>query len=389
MTITLGRREASSDARLRSLADLAALGSAASLRDALAGRYPAFAGPLCEIAILGTADEGHRLAAICCDRGIRVAALVDDDPAKLGTVVSGVTVRPTGRLGELDRATPIVIASHRVLKAAKRLQAMGFAHIAPFALLQILAPESFPPHMFYAGWLEDLAENSGRYVDLADSLADDRSRQVLNAVLGYRLCLDPLLLEAVIDWELYNSPGLLRYGTDEVYIDAGAYDGDSVRLFIERVGGSYQRVIAFEPDPATFARLSAGFAHDPRVEPINSGLHRCGGTLRFDNAASRGSLLTESGGVEVPVVALDEVLRGERASFIKMNIEGAELDALEGARSTIARWSPRLAISAYHRPADLWRVPQAALELNPDYRLYLRQHDGGVIETVLYALPPE
>jgi hypothetical protein len=70
-----------------------------------------------------------------------------------------------------------------------------------------------------------------------------------------------------------------------------------------------------------------------------------------------------------------------------MNIEGAEIDALEGARKTIARWSPKLAVSVYHRASDLWRIPQIVSQLNPRYDLYLRQHDGGVIETVLYAIP--
>jgi hypothetical protein len=69
-----------------------------------------------------------------------------------------------------------------------------------------------------------------------------------------------------------------------------------------------------------------------------------------------------------------------------MNIEGAELEALEGARESIRRWAPTLAISAYHRPSDLWQVAALARSLRPDYRLYFRQHDGGVIETVLYAI---
>jgi hypothetical protein len=69
-----------------------------------------------------------------------------------------------------------------------------------------------------------------------------------------------------------------------------------------------------------------------------------------------------------------------------MNIEGAEIDALCGARSTIKRWMPKLAISVYHRPSDLWRIPRLVRELGPHYDLFLRQHDGGVIETVLYAI---
>ena len=69
-----------------------------------------------------------------------------------------------------------------------------------------------------------------------------------------------------------------------------------------------------------------------------------------------------------------------------MNIEGAEIDALYGARKTIERWTPKLAVSVYHRASDLWQIPEIVHEFSPDYELYLRQHDGGVIETVLYAI---
>jgi FkbM family methyltransferase len=153
------------------------------------------------------------------------------------------------------------------------------------------------------------------------------------------------------------------------------------------VHGRFARVLAFEPDRASFQRLLANFAHEARVKPINAGLHRCKATLRFDSAGSRGSSLVDRGGTEISVVALDDILEGERVSFIKMNIEGAEIEALCGAAQAIRRWRPKLAVSAYHRPSDLWRIPALVGELDLDYKLYLRQHDGGVIETVLYALP--
>ncbi len=363
-------------------------GGPAGLRAALLDRHPAFDPARLErLAIVGAAGEGQRLAAICRACAIAVAAIADDDPAKIGTLIAGVPVIPTARLAELDRALPVVIASHRVLKAAERLRGQGFNNVAPFALLQVLDPAQFPPHMFYDGLLEDLWRNRERYRALAGRLADDRSRSVLDAALGYRLTLDPTPLAPVVEWDLYNPAGLLSYGEDEVYVDAGAYDGDSIRLFIERVGGRYARILAFEPDKNTFKRLAANFAGEPRIEPINAGLHRRSATLHFDNAGTRGSILVGSGGIEVPVVGLDDVLKGDRVTYIKMNIEGAEIEALRGARDSIRRWWPKLAISAYHHPADLWQIIETISEIEPDYRLYLRQHDGGINETVVYALP--
>jgi FkbM family methyltransferase len=349
-------------------------------------------GHLTTIAILGTAPEGQRLLGICHERGIKIAALVDDDPEKLGKAILGTTVESSSRLDNLDRAIPIIIASHRVLDATRRLRAKGFKTVLPFAVLQVLSPDVFKPHMFYAGWLEDLLNNRQQYEWLESTLADERSRQVLSAVIQYRLTGDPMFLDPVMDTGryhqgLYHPAGLFECSDNEVYVDAGAYDGDSLNWFKDRVSDRYDRILAFEPDPRTYARLAKNFANEKRIEAINAGLHRKKAVLQFRNDASRGAIISDDGNASIDVVSLDDYLDGKRASFIKMNIEGAEVDALYGAQKTIQRWLPKLAISIYHRPSDLWHIPQIVHEFSANYDLFIRQHDGGVIETVLYAIP--
>ena len=344
------------------------------------------------IAIVGAAVEGERLAGICQRQGIKIAAIVDDDPAKLGKQIGGVSVEPSATLDALGRSVPVIIASHRVLKATELLRARGFLTVLPFAALQVLAPDIFTPHMFYDGWLQDLLDNRSQYRWLRSELADERSLQVLDAVVDFRLTVDPKSLAPVIDsgkyhQGLYHPAGLFDCADNEVYVDAGAFDGDSLRWFKDRVGDHFERIIAFEPDPQTYARLVSNFAEDSRVEAINAGLHRKRDVLRFRDDASRGAIFVADGDIAMDVVGLDEVLAGGRVSFIKMNIEGAEIDALHGARDTICRWLPRLAVSVYHRPSDLWRIPRIVRDFSDAYDLFLRQHDGGVIETVLYAVP--
>ena len=344
------------------------------------------------IAIVGAGPEGMRLAQICAEREIKIAALVDDDPKKVGTPIDGARVEPSDRLRQIDRATPVIIASHRALEPVQRLRPIGFSHVVPFAFLQITAPELFSPHMFYDGWLDDLFDNREHYRALCFQLADNRSRQVLDAVMQFRLSADPVRLVPVLEEGpyyrgLYHPNGVFELGKSEIYVDAGAYDGDSVRRFIERVDGRYKRILAFEPDPKSFERLKQNFAHEPRVETFNSGLYRHKAVLRFRNDSTRGAIFTDEGESSIEVIGLDEALRGAPVSYIKMNIEGAEIDALHGAHATIQRWTPKLAISVYHRSSDLWRIPQLVRQFSSTYDLYLRQHDGGVIETVLYALP--
>lgn len=369
---------------------LTAVEQASDLRAGLRRHYSALdLSHLDEIAVVGAASEGARLAALCRAHGITLVALADQQPSKIGKEVAGHIVHPIDSLERLDRTTPIVIASHRVLGATERLRGLGFKTVLPFAALQVIAPELFPPHMFYDGLLDDLWDNRDQYARLVDRLADARSRDVLNAVLAFRQTLDPAVLKPVLDDDdLYAPKGLVDFSDNEVYVDGGSYDGDTIRTFIERVHGRFSDVYAFEPDPVTFAKLEENFRNEPRVHPIHAGLHSHGGSLRFRDDASRGAIFADDGEIEMPVTTIDDVVGDRRLTFVKMNIEGAEPDALRGGQNAIRKWQPKLAISVYHRASDLWRIPQQVAELNPGYELYLRQHDGGIIETVLYALPP-
>jgi FkbM family methyltransferase len=372
----------------RWLSDLDACDGVRGLRKAMAAHSGLEAEKLQSCAIVGAAPEGQRLAKICATCNITIEAIVDDDPAKAGMLVADKRVAPVQSLTALPKTTPVIIASHRVLRVTQRLRGLRFKFVVPFAMLQVLAPDVFPPHMFYERLLEDLWENRSEIRALHGRLADDQSRRVLEAVIAFRRTLDPEMLQPVLsEKDLYAPDGLFEFGSDEVYVDAGAFDGDTMRSFIECVHGRFEAIYGFEPDPVTFAKLKENFSHEPRVHPIHAGLHSRAGILRFRDDASRGAIFAADGEIEMPVTTIDDVLGGRRLSYIKMNIEGAEIDALNGGRAAIHQWKPRLAISAYHRASDLWRIPQLVSELSPDYRLYFRQHDGGIIETVLYALP--
>lgn len=95
------------------------------------------------------------------------------------------------------------------------------------------------------------------------------------------------------------------------------------------------------------------------------------------------------GEVRVDCVTLDESLKDRNPSFIKFDIEGAELDALEGARDVISRCRPVLAVSVYHEQAHLWQIPLALSEICSDYSYYLRPHGTEGWDLVCYAVPNE
>jgi FkbM family methyltransferase len=364
------------------IAELMVARSVGSLRESLLATFPSpVHGALDRIAILGTGAEGLRLAQICRREGIEIVGAYDGNARKRGLKFADLIVYPAEALTLLSKDVTIVVASHRVLGACESLRSLGYVTL-PLGLLQVAMPEKFPPHVFYEGLLEDLFENREEYRSLFDIFSDDASRQTLDAVIGYRLSMNPLRLRRAIDWDLY---GAFNFGEDEVYVDGGTYNGDSIQFFIDRVSGRYCKIYGFEPDGRTFEGLKQRFGRTEGIELHDCGLYSKTGSLGFSADSSRHAKIDEDSGTQIRVAKLDDVVNGP-VTFIKLNIEGAEIAALEGSRSAIANWSPKLAISAYHRPSDLWRLCRLIRTLNPRYQLSLRQHDGGIIETVIYAL---
>ena len=118
------------------------------------------------------------------------------------------------------------------------------------------------------------------------------------------------------------------------------------------------------------------------------GLYSCSTTLRFDDSGiTEASVRDATGNDEVRVVALDTIAAAQNATLIQLNVEGCEDHALEGTRAIIERNHTKLSVHAYHRAPDVWMLVNQILSLRKDYKLYLRQHMGGPVATVIYAVP--
>jgi FkbM family methyltransferase len=319
-------------------------------------------------------------------QGLRVLAVVDDNPAKAGSVMPGGAKVASSMPADIDPQVPIVIASHRVLDATLRMRSQGRPHVLGSGVLQTIDPRRFPPHSFYANWLEDIVANADKYRQAYDLLADERSREIFAAVLGYRISGDIGELGPFVDRVLFYPQEIFAFDRHEAYVDAGCYTGDTIELFIERTGGVFDRIIGFEPDPSNFKELSSQFGSDRRIELKAMGLYSDKRTLRFAGSHGRAAGLSDTGDIQVDVSSIDIELREDRTTFIKMNIEGAELAALDGGRRNIAKWKPKLCVSGYHVASHLWQVPLLIKDICPDYRIFLRQHDGGVIESTFYGV---
>lgn len=188
--------------------------------------------------------------------------------------------------------------------------------------------------------------------------------------------------------EQYFGPEFMAFEDEEVFIDAGCFDlGTSLEL--KKHCKSVKKVYAFEPDAENFQNCmkrkeEEGF-HQMELFQLGTWSKRA--TLHFQPLGSSSSQINENGLGCISVAAIDEIVdAAERVTMIKMDVEGAELESLKGARNTIVRDKPKIAVSLYHKPEDLTELPLYIKELVPEYKLYVRHHSNHCCETVLYAV---
>lgn len=173
----------------------------------------------------------------------------------------------------------------------------------------------------------------------------------------------------------------------EIFVDGGCYDAANSRMFAEWACDCEKEVYAFEPDAENRKNCREVLEQTEGLiyELFPKGLWSKEEVLKFSAYGNEGSRIAENGEVHVPVTSIDCMV-DKRVTFIKMDIEGAEYEALKGAEHTIRRYQPKLAISVYHKPEDIWELPRLILSFCPDYTFYLRHYSLASEETVLYAV---
>ena len=191
---------------------------------------------------------------------------------------------------------------------------------------------------------------------------------------------------------LYFDDQIHRPVDNEIFIDAGAFDGQTSVDFIKWCK-NYQKtpykVYAIEPTKRGAEETQKNIencGYNKIVEVIEGAITEKSGFVNLDFRIPGSSKVSESGKTKVKAYTIDELLQDERATFIKMDIEGSELAALKGAEQTIRKFSPRLAICAYHKKDDLIVLPSYIMSINAGYKFYIRKYFATKGDVVLYAV---
>lgn len=187
----------------------------------------------------------------------------------------------------------------------------------------------------------------------------------------------------------FDLPQLYR-DEKEIFIDAGCFDGASLVDFIKWCEGNYQKIYAFEPLEQSFKLAERRLKEYKNIELVKCALADKDGNAEFTYSFDglMGARLGNKGNRTETVLmrSIDSLLNGDRATFIKMDIEGAELEALKGAKQTIMVYKPKLAISLYHKNEDIIEIPLWIHEIMPEYKFYLRHYSNKQWDFVLYCI---
>jgi len=348
------------------------------------------------IVLFGAGNLGRKALRALRTHHIEPLAFSDNAAALWGTEIDGVKVlSPNDAAKQYGDSAVffITIFSPGSSFRATTPQLLGLSCVKVVSFLSLLwkYPLECLPHML-VDLPHRILRQKGDVWKAYTLLDDDTSRREYVAQVQWRLRQDfDVLPPPMIQEQQYFPDDLFTLRVGEFFVDCGAFDGDTIRAIIKR-RTDFGRIVAFEPDPSTFERLEKCLSElrDDVREKISA--HRLGigatkGTVRFEAAGSLGSKISDQGEIEVECDVLDEFLDGSTPTYVKMDIEGAELDALRGAEKIMQQNATIWAVCVYHKPNDLWRVPLLIASHCKDHHFFLRKYEGEMWESVCYAVP--
>lgn len=285
------------------------------------------------------------------------------------------TIYGSDEVKKIKKETKIIITCVYVADICSFLKKEGFTNIEH--IFSLIEDERFHFHKYSPA--DDI------YFDkVVNLLADDESKNVYRKIISFRK-------SGMVDYSSicskepqYFPRSIYPIVSEEVMVDVGAYVGDTIEVFKEITNNDFKYVYAFEADKNNFCKLSENNKNDNRIACYNNAVWNNDGILSFVENGDSGHVNDDALGTNVQAIRLDNVIK-KNVTLIKMDIEGGEKKALEGAEMIIAKFKPKLAICIYHKKNDIWEIPLYLHEKYPWYKFSIRHHGKQWMETVLYA----
>lgn len=313
--------------------------------------------------------------------GRKIDYCCDSDSAKWGKYFCGAKCLSPQELLAIKDKCAVFVTIGDFVPVFKFLTESGFPSVNLIYKYDLVASEFLATH--------DRHEIVSKLYQTYAVLSDDHSRNVFDAIVdrGLGSGEDTNIMVKVYEKNQYFPADIVKLSDHESFVDIGAFNGDTVKDFIERTHGKFDNIFSFEVDKINFNLLQGNVKHMPnhdRIKIFNMGIWDSECDITYSIGNSQSSIGAGEG--KGHVVPLDDILKKERVTYIKMDIEGAEPQALRGARNIIQTQKPRLAICIYHDFKHLWEIPLYLKELVPEYNIYFRHHTNLEYETVCYAV---
>jgi len=354
--------------------------------------------PCGRIVLYGMGSLGRLLFAVLRRLGIGVVAVADKHLSARQNEIEGVpcvsAARACADYGS-DAVFIVAIFNQTGEKAFSKIKAsleeLGARQVVYFLSFLWKHAEAFLPY-YSLDLPSKLLGCEAQIMRVFNALGDKQSRADY-AFFVYQLSHpSPILTYPVADRDTYFPADIVELTGAEAFLDGGAFDGDTLVELARRTGGHFDSYVGIEPDPANLHALERRILSlrdqvDGHLVAKASAIGSKPGELPFKADGQLGSALDPSGTTTVPVRPLADLLDGIVPSFIKLDIEGAELDALLGARNLLTKTKPKLAVCVYHRQSHFWRIPSLMREINPSYKVFFRRHREYLDDIVAYAIP--
>jgi len=350
------------------------------------------------VVLFGAGSMGRTALRNLRAAGIYPLAFVDNNEQAWGTERDGLAIlsppEAATKYGDSALFVVTIWSLHHMFRTTRRqLEHLGVRHVVSSSPLRWQFPDGLLPY-FCQDFPHKVYAAKERVLAAESIWSDAYSRSEYLNQVKWRALGDYDALNFPVEEESYFPASLFALRPDEYFVDCGAYTGDTGQRLLELTGNKLGRLLEIEPDPANRKALQAwisGLPHEiaDKISILDIAVGASRGQVSFNADGTEGAAISSSGSMIVEMHRLDDLLASEHPTYIKMDIEGAELDAIEGGRAVIERCKPVLAICLYHRQSDLWEIPLKVQSIVKDYRFYLRPHDVDGWQTVMYAVPPE
>ncbi len=350
------------------------------------------------IVLYGAGSAGIAFFHYLIDAGIYPDFFSDGDVEKHWKTVEGLTVIPPDEIVNKIGENCLVIVTintdgehyckdfkQELLKGGhkgvhKTLSAYGCKNVIDYTYFR-RCYELFKNEKYNLPACSDvymMLDNGDKLEEAYNLFDDEETRDTYRKIIEFRLLSDEINIPIYPEKDMYFEYDLFSK-TNEVFVDCGACGGSSLDGFLVANDNRFDKYYGIEPDITNFMKLEKkieGYDSHMRekMHIVNAAAWNTDDKQTFFVLHGPGTFQADIGPDIVRTVKIDSFLNGEKATYIKMNIEGSEIPALEGACDTIVKHKPRLAIMGYHKTSDLWEVPILIKKYRPDYKLRLRSY---------------